>query len=217
MDTTDTSDDITYNIHLDNYSTITIASGTFNSSTNKTTFAKPTAGYEDVGQMAVYDNSAGSGNSDPIGKYSTATVNGSNLEIAGDWSNNSVVLGYLYDMKVKFPTIYVTSQTEDKVRADTTASLVVHRVKFNFGPAGLYKTTLDRVNKTSYIETFEPIIADQTAANQIAINNEITQTIPTYEKNTNLSITLESTHPAPATLYSMTWEGDYNPKYYQRV
>ena len=120
-------------------------------------------------------------------------------------------------MKVKFPTIYVTSQTEDKVRADTTASLVVHRVKFNFGPAGLYKTTLDRVNKTSYSETFEPIIADQTAANQIAINNEITQTIPTYEKNTNLSITLESTHPAPATLYSMTWEGDYNPKYYQRV
>ena len=217
MDTADTSDDITYSLHLDNYSTISIASGTYNSSTNKTTFAKPTAGYEDVGQMAVYDNSAGSGNTDPIGKYATATVNGSNLEIVGDWSNNSVVLGYLYDMKVKFPTLYVTSTSEDRTRSDTSASLVVHRVKFNFGPAGLYKTTLDRVNKTTYTETFEPIIADQTAANQIAINNEITQTIPTYEKNTNLSITLESTHPAPATLYSMTWEGDYNPKYYQRV
>ena len=36
-------------------------------------------------------------------------------------------------------------------------------------------------------------------------------------RNTNVDITLKSSHPAPATLRSMSWEGDYSPKYYRRV
>ena len=47
--------------------------------------------------------------------------------------------------------------------------------------------------------------------------DEHVQTVPVYEKNSNVDITVKSSHPAPATLRSMSWEGDYSPKYYKRV
>ena len=32
-----------------------------------------------------------------------------------------------------------------------------------------------------------------------------------------LTVLLKSNHPSPATIHSMNWEGDYSPRYYQRV
>ena len=43
------------------------------------------------------------------------------------------------------------------------------------------------------------------------------QPVPVYERNTNVEVTLEASHPAPATLHALSWEGDYSPKFYQRV
>jgi hypothetical protein len=81
----------------------------------------------------------------------------------------------------------------------------------------LYQTIIDRVGKPSFTDTWEPTLADSYSANRVQVNKQITQTIPVYERNNNLTVTLKSTHPTPATLYSMTWEGDYTTKYYQRV
>ena len=47
--------------------------------------------------------------------------------------------------------------------------------------------------------------------------DEYIKTVPVYEKNMNVDITLKSSHPAPATLRSMSWEGDYSPRFYRRV
>ena len=46
---------------------------------------------------------------------------------------------------------------------------------------------------------------------------EFIKTVPVYEKNTNVDVTLRSSHPAPATLRSVSWEGDYSPMFYKRV
>ena len=59
--------------------------------------------------------------------------------------------------------------------------------------------------------------ADSTATNRAAIMEEIQRTIPIYEKNTNTTITISSKHPLPATIYSMSWEGDYSNKFYRIV
>ena len=37
------------------------------------------------------------------------------------------------------------------------------------------------------------------------------------ERNTNLTVQLKSSHPSPATLHSMNWEGDYNSRNYRRA
>ena len=76
---------------------------------------------------------------------------------------------------------------------------------------------IERTGKPNYTETWEPAMTDAYNANQVQFTQTSTRTVPVYERNTNLVVTLKSSHPSPATLYSMTWEGDYTNRYYQRV
>ena len=211
-DTADTSDDYIYRVHLDHSSSVTAASGTYNSATLKTTIPKPN-GYENTKQLVAYETDSGN----DLGRYSMVTVNGSNLEIVGDWSNNTFVIGYLYEMDVQIPTIYVTRAEGDKYRSDAKSSLIVHRIKFSFGPLGVYSTTLQRVGKPDYTETKELALAGVVSASRLPIVNEVIETVPCYERNTNLTVNVKSEHPAPATLYSLAWEGDFTNRFYRRV
>ena len=128
-----------------------------------------------------------------------------------------LIFGFLYDMEVKLPTIYRQTPVSDGFKSDIHSSLVVHRVKFSFGPLGVYETTVDKVGRPSYTELYESVLADAYSANQVQFTPDRKTTVPIYEKNTNLTLTLKSTHPSPATLVSMTWEGEFNPKYYRSV
>jgi hypothetical protein len=221
FDTTDTSDDVLYRIHLDNSKIIEASSLSYSTDTNKTTFTKPpgfnvTTTTTDAAyrKLAAYCHVQGN----QVGRYAEATVVGNNIELEGNWAAQALTIGYLFDYEVTFPTIYVQKKLgEDRLTSDVNASLIVHRIKLNLGHTGLYETLIERPGKLDYTEKWEPAQADAYNANQVDFVEEVIQTIPTYEKNTNLTLTLKSTHPAPATLYSMSWEGDYTNKFYQRV
>ena len=225
LDTTDTTDDITYRVHLDNSKVITASQLGYATSTGRTGFTKPDGFNSTTGQLVVYCHKADSTSSssqtdqdsDLIGAYTTASVVGGNIEFEGDWTDHDIIVGYLFDMEVEFPTIYYTQVGNDTIQSDQSASLVVHRVKLSFGASGMYTTKLDRKGKPTYSETYEPPLADGYNANQVGINEQITKQIPVYEKNKNFTLTLTSSHPAPATLYSMTWEGLYNRPYYKSI
>lgn len=201
-----------YLIHLDTKSSISSGSLTYTPSTNKTSFTKPT-GYDNSGQLAVFCKTAGNN----VGRFSKATVNGSNIEWDGDWSGLDIILGYLYEMEVELPTIFIQQSDGQQIKSETRGSLIVHRLNFSFGAVGLIDVTLKRKGRADYNKTYESIDWDSYLANTLSVSEEFVHTIPVYERNTNLSIHLNSTHPSPATLNSMTWEGDYNPKFYQRV
>ena len=93
----------------------------------------------------------------------------------------------------------------------------MHRVKLHFGKLGTYETTLERVGKTDYTEVYESSILDEYDVSDAPYLDEFIKTIPVYEQNTNVDITLKSSHPAPSTLRAMSWEGYYSPKYYRRA
>ena len=210
----DATDDVTYRVHLDCASSVTIPADAYSEGENKTYLPKPD-GYENTTtQICLYDNNT---TSDNVGKYVKADIVQNSVIVSGNWSNRTVILGYLYDMEVKLPTIYITKTENEVIAADTNASLIVHRIKLNFGALGSYSTTINRLGKPSYTEIWESPVSDQYLLSNAAIEDEVTKTIPTYERNKNLSITLKSTHPSPATLYSMAWEGDYTSKFYSRV
>ena len=213
FDTADTEDDITYRVHLDNSKVIASGSLSYSTTTKKTSFTKPDGFNSSTKQLAVYIHTTGN----EVGRYSTAAVNGSNIEVDGDWTGQALVVGYLFDMEVEFPTIHVTRQQGDAYRSDTRGSLVVHRVKLSLGDAGLYETLLERQGKNDYTEIYEPVYANLYNANQVPIQSESIRTVPVYDRNTNTVLKLKSTHPSPATLQSMTWEGDYTTKFYRRV
>ena len=121
-------------------------------------------------------------------------------------------------MQIVLPTIYVTRLEGEAYRADSRANTMIHRVKFGFGPIGLYKTELDVVGKNLFTKEFEVTNANTYAANTAAIreDNKL-YSVPVYARNTNATLTVKSEHPAPANILYMTWEGAYNNNFYTRV
>ena len=205
-----TEDGVNYLVHLDNY-VANVTGGVFNAVNDETTFN--TTWLSDVSSstndIAIIDIN---------GRYSKATKDGSTIKVSGDWSNATVDIGFLYDYKVNFPTLYVSSTKDNRFTSDANASLVVHRIKLNFGKVGSYATTLtSKVGKDPYTEIYESNTLDNFSEGDAPYLSEAVKTIPVYERNTNVDITLKSTNPSPATLHSMSWEGDYTQRYYKRV
>ena len=207
-------DNVDFLLHLDNHTTL--SGGSFNSTTNITTFtgvswlsSVTTPNYT----LAIVDSNT---NSVRVGRYAKPTINGTTLTVPGKWTD-TYHIGYIYDYSVKFPTLFVTRTQGQGVSADVNSSLVIHRIKLHFGKIGLYETTLERVGKNDYTEVYESTELDEYDASDAPYLEEFIKTVPVYEKNKNVDITLKSTHPAPATLRAMSWEGDYSPKFYRRV
>ena len=207
-------DNVDFLLHLDNNTILN--GGSHDPVGNTTTFSNvgwlssvTTPNYT----LAIIDTNT---NSERVGRYAKPTINGTTLTVPGKWTD-SYYVGYIYDYEVKFPTLYVTRQAGQNVSSDVNSSLVLHRLKFHFGKIGLYETTLERVGKSNYTEVYESTELDEYDASDAPYLEEFIKTIPVYEKNTNVDITLKSTHPAPATLRAMSWEGDYSPRFYKRV
>ena len=218
MDSNTLTVDSTNRVHLDHL--MSTNGWSYNATTNKSTKAKPT-GLESTNQLAAYDidDTVSSGNAtNAIGRYAEITVNGSNLELPGDWSGQTFLIGYLFTMQVDLPTIYYLRQSGEAWRSDIRAHTIVHRIKFGFGPIGVYESTLNRVGKGDYTELHEITPADNYSANTSGIfDDNVIRTVPVYDRNKNVSLTIKSTHPAPATLHNMTWEGVYTKNNYSRV
>ena len=208
-------DTVDFLLHVDNHTTV--SGGSYSAATNLTTFSSvswlssvTTPNHD----LVVIDTDTSSAR---VGRYAKPTVSGTNFTVPGNWSSATLTIGYIYPYQVKLPTLYPTKIDGSRSTADVNSSLVLHRVKFHFGKIGLYETTLERVGKTDYTEVYESTELDEYDASDAPYLEEFIKTIPVYEKNTNVDITLTSSHPAPATLRSMSWEGDYSPKYYRRV
>ena len=210
-------DNINYLVHLDNWTTV--GSGSYSSTTQLTTFTNQSDWIDQVsspnGTLVLVDVDSGASR---IGRYAECTViNGDDFTVPGDWSTGTLYIGYLYEYSVQFPTIYSTKTEGNRTIADVNASLIIHRINLSFGKIGLYETTLNRVGKDDYTEVYESALSDEYDVSDAPYLSEKIKTIPVYEKNKNVDITLKSSHPAPTTLHSMSWEGDYSPMFYQRV
>ena len=211
-------DNVDFLLHVDNHTTV--SGGNFDSTTNLTTFSGVSwlnTVTSPNHELVVIDEGGTPAPTVDQGRYGKCTVNGTSFTVPGNWQGDTLTIGYLYPYQVKFPTFYPTKASGEKTAADVNSSLVLHRLKLHFGKVGLYQTTLERVGKPNYTEVYESPIMDIYNASRAPYLEEHIQTVPVYERNTNVEVTLESSHPAPATLRALSWEGDYSPRFYQRV
>ena len=203
-----------FDVHLDYHKKLESSHLSYNASTDVTTLTLPSdtpLNNGDTVSVIVH------GSSNNKGRYATGTVSSGSISLTHDWSSDEVYVGKEYEMKVELPTIYPTSTKSNKVVADTSASLIVQRIKLNFGPVGQFITKLVRTGKPDFIDTHESSIMDGYLANTAPNTNGSFRTIPVYERNTNLSVTISSTHPSPANIESMSWEGEYTNRFYKRI
>ena len=205
-------------LHVDNHTTV--SNGNYEPSTRLTTFSGVSwlsSVTSPNHKLVVIDEGGTPAPTNDQGRYAECTVSGTSFTVPGNWQGVTLTIGYLYPYQVKLPTLYPTKIEGARSTADVNSSLVLHRVKLHFGKIGLYETTLERVGKDDFTQVYESPIMDIYKASRAPYLEEHIQTVPVYERNTNVDITLKSSHPAPATLRSMSWEGDYSPKYYNRV
>ena len=204
-----TQDDVNYLLHLDNY--VPLSGGSYDTSTRKTTFTGVSwAGYSTSnGDLALTSSTAGK-------NFTKPTIDGTTLTADGDWTG-SLFAGYLYDYQVDFPRFYVSKKEGDYTVGDVNSSLILHRIKVSFGRIGLYQSTITRVGKSAFTDEYESTPADFIEGTDAPFLSEDIRTIPVYEKNTNVDFSIKSTHPAPATIRSISFEGDYSPMFYRNV
>ena len=212
---------IDYRVHLDNTTTISTTSLSYDKITNETTFTLPVGAFDELDGClpVIYISDSRAGND--VGKYTTIALSGTTTGIIpDDWTSSTtydINIGYLFDMDIQIPKIYYTTAAGNGYISDQPSSLIIHRIKFNFGDSGVFETTLSRPGKDDYTELYESLVMNASNANVVAFDDEQSQTIPIYERNTNVTLNLKSSHPSPATLHSMSWEGDYSTRYYKRV
>ena len=224
-------DGVEYILHLDNY--IPLFGGSYQSNTNSTLFSNVNwlnqvggALTTVIDRLIVVDPEVTTNNV-RLARFQHPSValgdtSNQQLTLDGDWSSATssapLYIGYLFDYEVKFPKFYpFKSGGEGKVQSDVNSSLVLHRIKIHFGKVGSYKTTLERVGKGDYTEEYESSILDLYTTNGVPFLETYVKTVPIYERNTNITLTLKSQHPSPATLHALSWEGDYSPRFYRRV
>ena len=199
-----------YRIHMDYTSQIANADLTF--ANNVTTFALPIPNFTNATrEMYAYTLDGG-------GRYAEVTITGANGSVPGNWTANNatLVVGYNYLMEVDFPRMFVNSDPAKGGITDTTASLTIHRCKMSMGPQGVYSTLLRRQGKDDYRVEYESRPMNAYVAGQVPYLSHKMNTIPVYDKNYNFSLSLQSEHPSPCTLYSMSWEGMYSNLNYRR-
>ena len=172
----------------------------------------------DLEGATVYDLESGTTIVNPQAGASTEyDSGGQTVSLTGDWTAQPITVGYLYEMSVELPTIYPTKTKDRTVVADTSGSLILQRLKFNFGPVGEFWTTLKRTGKADYVDKHESSLMNGYSANTAPYVDDSFRTVPVYERNTNVNVILKSTHPSPATLQSLSWEGEYTNNFYKRI
>ena len=215
-------------VYLDTKKTIASGDMTYDSSNDITTFTLG-AGFYSSRTLTAYCITAG----DSVGKsYDipeakiTGTAPSETVTLPGNWKtgtnagssiNTDLVIGYEYEFEVELPKVYLMRPEGDKMRSETRGSLVIHRMNFDFGDVGVIDVTMKRKGRDDYTYTVESLEWDNVLASRAAIASNYLHTIPVYDRNTNLTVQIKSNHPSPATIHSMNWEGDYSPRYYQRV
>ena len=225
-------------VHLDTKKTFASSALTHNTVTDVTTFNLG-LGFHSNRTLTAYcitDSDAAGKSYDIPASAITGSLGNETVTLPGNWKtaiktirnadgsilsqntvNTDVVIGYEYEFEVELPKVYVTRSEGDKSRSETRGSLVLHRMNFDFGDVGVLDITLKRKGRDDYTYTVESKEWDNINASTAAIASGYIHTIPVYDRNTNLSVFIKSNHPSPATLHSMNWEGDYSPRYYQRV
>ena len=223
-----------YSVHMDNFRIVYPTDMNYYPSQNLTYFRLP-IGYFSNKRLAAYalDFYEDQGRA----MYPRVEVDafGTWCILEGDWTGQRLMLGYEFTFGVEFPTIYLQKQEGQNWRSDINSNVVIHRAEFSLGPSGVYDIGMirlghipadtegqERRDKWFYETRFETRPEDKYVANDVAFVPETKTTYPIYDKNINLSpspygLYLMSDHPSPATLYSMSWEGNYSPMYYKRV
>jgi hypothetical protein len=188
------------------------SSVTYNSSTNKSTVTLPYKGYSDLPARVLVVNSI-SLNDEAQGVILSPTLTGSNTYLLdGNFTGKTLIVGYAFDFEVFLPRIYFRTNE----LSDFTAGLIIARAKFSCGLSGDINFELNVRGRQQWINADTVKLANYYLASTVPVVSGASFTVPIHQRNDNYTLKVKSDTPYPLSLISMTWEGMYSPRYYER-
>lgn len=125
-----------------------------------------------------------------------------------DW-----LVGYALDFEVELPTYYYRQDSF----TDVNAYLSVHRVKFALGLSGQCTFKITPINQGELLYEATTIRANEYKFDKVPLDNRAVFTVPIMQRNISFTLKATSSNPYIVSLNSVTWEGNYSPKYYGRA
>ena len=121
--------------------------------------------------------------------------------------------GFTYPFDIEIPKTYYRNGEE----ADFTASLTISRMRFAMGKTGAVAFEVRPRGANAYSGVGEVDISNWYRLDSAPIDDERFFTVPLHQRNDNFEIRISSDSPYPVSLLSMSWEGQYSPRYYRRT
>ena len=137
----------------------------------------------------------------------TYTVNGDLSDIVG------LLFGFTYPFDMELPKTYYRNGND----ADYTASLTIARMKFAMGKTGAVSFEVRPRGSANFSPIGEVDISNWYLLDSAPIDDERFFTVPVHQRNDNFDVRISSDSPYPVSLLSMSWEGQYSPRYYRRT
>jgi hypothetical protein len=116
-------------------------------------------------------------------------------------------------MDIEIPKTYY----RNGANVDYTASLTISRMKFAMGKTGAVSFEVRPRGASDFKEVGEVDISNWYLLDSAPIDDERFFTVPVHQRNDNFDVRISSDSPYPVSLLSMSWEGQYSPRYYRRT
>jgi hypothetical protein len=159
--------------------------------------------------MAPYSGGAENGS-----YWELTKVNATTFTVRQDLSQiPGLLIGYTYPYEVNIPTIYF----RNKGIADFTASLTISRTSFQMGLTGACDFEVKRLGGSEFRDVGSIEQSAWYRLDSAPLTDNRTFTIPIHQKNDNFELRISSDTPYPVSLLSMSWEGQYSPRFYKRA
>ena len=196
----------------------------YNSSTKKTRIHFPYTKLPDKdSKICVVVLGGYIGQTVPAEKSIGAVLTGSSLshgtgyvDIDGDYRGRNLIIGYLYDMTIQLPQFYFGRTEGKQYVTDSTADLIIHRIKVNTGLSGPITYSVDITGRSDWQNVVNVTLPNSYTLGNVNLSASSEHVVPIFQRNTNLKITIKGDTAFPVSLNSMSWEGNYNTRFYRR-
>jgi hypothetical protein len=133
-----------------------------------------------------------------------------------DLSTSNIIVGYTYNFKVTLPELFFRTGNEAKT-SDFSADLTIARIKFTLGLTSDVEFAVTPKGSGAYTYNVGVRFPNEYILNDISFVRRADFTVPIYQKNSQYTLSVQSSTPLPVSLIAAQWEGRYNPTFYKRA
>ena len=150
-----------------------------------------------------------------LGETTTTTLKCSQ---PGDWRNASIGFGEPYEFKYEFNKAYIpeANQASNRRIGKLTGRTQLLTWEIHHRDAGYYQVRVKRANRSEdSVSTFRSRVPG-VLNNRLDTEQDVIETgsfrVPVYSRNTDCSISVESSSWLPVTVSSASWEGTFSDR-----